>query len=293
MVNMRSRLTSVAIAVLAALAGACTPSPASPSNSAPFSQRDLLVGTGPDAAAGKQLTVNYTGWLYNAAQPDQKGAEFDSSRTEGRTPLSFTLGAGEVIPGWDQGLVGMKVGGLRRIVVPPSLAYGAVRNGPIPPNATLVFEVELIDIPAETTGTQHSVSIRTDTGNYLSVENNGNSVVLANRTSIGDWETFRLVDVNGGALETGDVVRIETTTGWGFARTATGTLSATATPEQNFVEEQFVIEAIGGSITNGSQIALRSATPLFYASAEGGGGGAVNVTRSSIGSWETFTLVIH
>lgn len=138
-------MTAAAALVLCSLA-ACTESPASPSNSAPFSQRDLLVGTGEDAAAGKTLSVNYTGWLYNASQPDQKGAVFDSSLTEGREPFAFVLGAGPVITGWDQGLVGMKVGGIRRLIVPPSLAYGGVRNGPIPPNATLLFEVELIEI---------------------------------------------------------------------------------------------------------------------------------------------------
>jgi FKBP-type peptidyl-prolyl cis-trans isomerase FkpA len=290
--TMRSRPTGAAIVLLAGLAG-CTESPATPSNSAPFSQRDLLVGTGADASAGKQLTVHYTGWLFNASQADQKGGKFDSSRDEGRQPFSFTLGAGEVIPGWDQGLVGMKVGGLRRLVVPPSLAYGGTRNGPIPPNATLVFEVELLEIPTEAVGTQHTISIRTDAGNYLSVQDNGNNVVLANRTSIGDWETFRLLDLNAGALETGDVVRIETTSGWGFARTSTGTLSAAATPGQNFAEEQFVIEAIVGPIANGSQIALRTVSPILYVTAEGGGGGAVTVNRSSIGSWETFTLTIH
>lgn len=292
MLNMRSRFAGTAILLLAGLA-ACTESPATPSNSAPFSQRDLRVGTGDDAVAGKLLTVHYTGWLFNAAQPDQKGAEFDSSRREGRTAFSFTLGAGEVIPGWDQGLVGMKVGGLRRLVVPPSLAYGGARNGPIPPNATLVFEVELLETPVESTGTEYRVSIRTETGTYFSVENNANAAVLANRTAIGDWETFRLFDLNAGALESGDAVRIETTSGWGFGRTASGALAATATPGQNFTEEQFVIEAIAGSIANGSQIALRSFTPVLYVSAEGGGGGAVNVTRAAIGSWETFTLVIH
>lgn len=143
---MRSRLACVAALVAAGWVVGCTPSPSSPTNSAPFSQRDLLVGTGDDAVAGKSLTVNYTGWLYNASQPDQKGARFDSSLGEGRTPFVFTLGAGQVIAGWDQGLVGMKVGGLRRLVVPPSLGYGGVRNGPIPPNATLLFEVELIAV---------------------------------------------------------------------------------------------------------------------------------------------------
>ena len=129
--------------VLAAAAG-CGSSPTSPS-SAPFSKTDLRVGTGTDAAAGGVITVNYTGWLYDPSKTDGKGPQFDTS--VGGTPFSFTLGFGQVITGWDQGLPGMKVGGLRRLVIPPSLAYGAVRNGPIPPNATLVFDVELVSVP--------------------------------------------------------------------------------------------------------------------------------------------------
>lgn len=289
-----SRLLRTIPVLLAAALAACTASPTSPENSAAFSQRDLLIGTGIEAAAGKLLTVNYTGWLFNAAQPDQKGAQFDSSRTEGREPFSFTLGVGEVISGWDQGLVGMRVGGIRRLVVPPSLAYGAGRNGPIPPNATLVFEVELIDIPVEPEPGRYTISLRTDQGHFFSVQDNANNAVLANRTSIGDWERFTLLDLNAGALESGDTVRIETTTGWGFVRTATDALSAVASPGQNFVEEQFVIESVGGgAIANGSQIALRSLSVVSYVSAEGGGGGAVTVTRPSIGAWETFTLIIH
>ncbi len=128
--------------VLAAAAG-CGSSPTSPS-SAPFNKTDLRVGTGTDAAAGNVITVNYTGWLYDPTKTDGKGLQFDSS--VGGTPLAFTLGFGQVISGWDQGLPGMKVGGLRRLVIPPSLAYGAVRNGPIPPNATLVFDVDLVGV---------------------------------------------------------------------------------------------------------------------------------------------------
>jgi FKBP-type peptidyl-prolyl cis-trans isomerase FkpA len=149
---MRARFTVLAVTLLAGLVAGCTASPSSPSAFAEFSQRDLRVGTGEDAAAGKTLSVNYTGWLYSPEQPDDKGAEFDSSRREGRVPLVFTLGAGQVIAGFDQGLVGMKVGGLRRLVIPPSLGYGGARNGPIPPNATLVFEVELLEIVVEGSG---------------------------------------------------------------------------------------------------------------------------------------------
>ena len=141
---MTTTIRFAALLILLAVTAACDDSPTSPSNSAPFSQTDLRVGAGAEAANGQQLTVHYVGWLYNATQPDQKGARFDSSI--GGTPFSFTLGIGQVISGWDRGLVGMKVGGLRRLVIPPSLGYGSFRSGPIPPNATLVFEVELLGL---------------------------------------------------------------------------------------------------------------------------------------------------
>jgi FKBP-type peptidyl-prolyl cis-trans isomerase FkpA len=140
------------VLILAGQLAGCTATPSSPAAFATFNQRDLLVGSGEDAENGKTLSVNYTGWIYNPEQPEQKGSQFDSSRGEGRVPLVFTLGAGQVIPGFDQGLVGMKVGGVRRLIVPPSLAYGGARNGPIPPNATLVFEVELLEIVTEESG---------------------------------------------------------------------------------------------------------------------------------------------
>ena len=123
---------------------ACYGSPASPASNAPFSQADLRVGAGVVAENGKVIVVEYTGWLYAADKPDQKGLQFDTSA--GIAPLEFTLGAGEVIAGWDQGLVGLKVGGLRRLVIPPSLGYGAIRRGPVPPNTSMVFEVELLEV---------------------------------------------------------------------------------------------------------------------------------------------------
>jgi FKBP-type peptidyl-prolyl cis-trans isomerase FkpA len=126
------------------IVAACGASPTTPSNNAPYSQTDLRLGTGTLAETGKVLTVNYTGWFYSTTGTDHKGPEFDSST--GRGPFSFTLGGSEVIKGWDQGLVGMRVGGIRRLVIPPSLGYGSVRFGPIPPNATLLFEVELVDV---------------------------------------------------------------------------------------------------------------------------------------------------
>jgi FKBP-type peptidyl-prolyl cis-trans isomerase FkpA len=128
------------LGLVVALAG-CDVSPTGPASSAPFSQTDLRVGTGEEAIAGKTLTVEYTGWFFDANKLDFKGVQFDSSL--GRGPFVFTLGANQVIAGWDQGLVGMKEGGLRKLIIPPSLAYGESRNGSIPPNATLIFEVEL------------------------------------------------------------------------------------------------------------------------------------------------------
>jgi FKBP-type peptidyl-prolyl cis-trans isomerase FkpA len=93
------------------------------------------------------VIVHYTGWLHDPAAQDQRGRKFDSSRDRGQ-PLSFQLGAGRVIRGWDQGLPGMKLGGIRHLVIPSSLAYGArgAGNGVIPPNATLIFDVELLAV---------------------------------------------------------------------------------------------------------------------------------------------------
>lgn len=132
------------LAAVCLAAAACSKSPNAPSSTAPYSQVDLLAGTGTAAATGNTVTVNYTGWLYDASKPDSKGLQFDTSI--GRSSFVFVLGNGSVIKGWDQGLVGMKVGGIRRLVVPPSLGYGDIRNFSIPPYSTLVFEIELLDV---------------------------------------------------------------------------------------------------------------------------------------------------
>jgi FKBP-type peptidyl-prolyl cis-trans isomerase FkpA len=133
----------VALLALSALA-ACTTSPTAPSNYSPFTKTDLVVGTGAAAIPGSVVTVNYTGWLYDGSKVEQKGAVFDT--TLGNVPFTFTLGEGSVIKGWEQGVPGMNVGGTRRLVIPPSLAYGSSRTGPIPPNATLIFEIELLEV---------------------------------------------------------------------------------------------------------------------------------------------------
>ena len=107
---------------------------------------DTKVGTGAAATAGMQVTVHYTGWLYDAKAADKHGKKFDSSKDHGE-PFSFKLGARQVISGWDQGVAGMKVGGMRTLVIPSDLAYGSRgAGGVIPPNATLVFDVELLGV---------------------------------------------------------------------------------------------------------------------------------------------------
>ena len=107
---------------------------------------DAAVGTGEAATAGKTVTVHYTGWLYDSKAADRHGRKFDSSRDHGE-PFEFRLGAGMVIRGWDQGVAGMKVGGKRTLVIPSELAYGRRgAGGAIPPDATLVFDVELIGV---------------------------------------------------------------------------------------------------------------------------------------------------
>jgi FKBP-type peptidyl-prolyl cis-trans isomerase FkpA len=107
---------------------------------------DAKQGSGAEAVAGKQVVVHYSGWLYDPAAPAGKGRKFDSSRDRG-TPFEFALGRGQVIRGWDDGVAGMKIGGQRTLVIPPQLGYGARgAGGVIPPNATLIFDVELLDV---------------------------------------------------------------------------------------------------------------------------------------------------
>jgi FKBP-type peptidyl-prolyl cis-trans isomerase len=150
MTRLRTLLTvPVRIALIVVMvftASACGGGDSSPSNtptppSAPFSMMDVREGTGPTATAGRIVTVSYTGWLYDPTKPESKGAQFDSSNN-----FSFQLGVGRVIAGWDQGVVGMKVGGQRRLVIPPNLGYGSQMVGSIPPNSTLVFDIMLLAV---------------------------------------------------------------------------------------------------------------------------------------------------
>ena len=116
------------------------------SNITELIKTDETPGTGHEAAAGRTVTVHYTGWLYDQGKPDHKGKKFDSSRDRGE-PFRFRLGTGQVIRGWDDGVAGMKVGGRRTLTIPPEFGYGAAgAPGAIPPNATLLFDVELLDV---------------------------------------------------------------------------------------------------------------------------------------------------
>jgi FKBP-type peptidyl-prolyl cis-trans isomerase FkpA len=140
-----------ALFVLALLVSGCssedgnnTPTSPSASVNVPYSTTDLRVGTGAEANIGRTVAVNYTGWLYSTSAAENKGTMFDTSI--GRSPYVFTVGTG-VIQGFSQGTVGMRVGGLRRVIIPPSLGYGSQGSGTaIPPNATLIFELELLAV---------------------------------------------------------------------------------------------------------------------------------------------------
>jgi FKBP-type peptidyl-prolyl cis-trans isomerase len=157
-------LLAAALCAAACLASAseppATPPPAAPQAPPPSEQAllvtDLVKGVGDEALPGMIVIVHYTGWLYDPVAKDHHGRQFDSSR-ERKQPFSFPLGGGRVIQGWEQGIPGMRVGGTRRLVIPPELAYGAkgAGRGVIPPNATLLFEVELLAVESVTlTGQQ-------------------------------------------------------------------------------------------------------------------------------------------
>jgi FKBP-type peptidyl-prolyl cis-trans isomerase FkpA len=148
-----SAITVASVCVLLVSCGRDAPQPASSTSTVAATpaitdlvKTDVVVGAGPAIAQGQEAVVHYTGWLYEPSAPDQKGNQFDSSRQRG-VPFRFTVGAGKVIAGWDQGVVGMQVGGQRRLIIPAYLGYGdRGGGGVIPPNATLMFDVELLAI---------------------------------------------------------------------------------------------------------------------------------------------------
>ena len=137
-------LATAAVVCVVAVAPAAAQQPQAAQHAGEYSQTDIQVGTGTEAAATNTVTVNYTVWLYDGNATANKGIQIESSL--GGTPLTFVIGSGTVIKGWDRGIPGMKVGGIRRLVIPPSLAYGQTRKGIIPQNSTLLFDIELLDV---------------------------------------------------------------------------------------------------------------------------------------------------
>jgi FKBP-type peptidyl-prolyl cis-trans isomerase FkpA len=128
------------------MTAACENSPTGPSTSVgTFTKTDFITGTGAEAATNSSVVVNYAGWLYDTSKPDGKGAQFDAN-----AGFSVALGTGAVIKGWDEGIPGMRVGGQRRLIIPPELAYGSADRGSIPANATLVFDIALMSITEPT-----------------------------------------------------------------------------------------------------------------------------------------------
>jgi FKBP-type peptidyl-prolyl cis-trans isomerase len=143
-----SPLSKIGVVVLVGLIAACSGNPSATPTSGVSTMQSVEIkpGAGEALTAGKLAVVQYTGWLYEAAAKDNKGKQFDSSLTQGR-PFRFPVGTGQVIKGWDQGVVGMKVGESRRLIIPADLAYGdRGAGGVIPPGATLVFDIDLVAI---------------------------------------------------------------------------------------------------------------------------------------------------
>ena len=128
--------------VVIVAAAACGDTPTTPGGVSALSQTDLVAGAGAVAASGNSITVNYTGWLYDPTKPENKGTQFDTSAGRG----ALTVTPGSVIAGFERGIVGMRVGGLRRVTIPPELGYGATARTGIPANSTLVFEIELLQV---------------------------------------------------------------------------------------------------------------------------------------------------
>jgi FKBP-type peptidyl-prolyl cis-trans isomerase FkpA len=143
---VKKTLACLALALLTIGCNRDGGNPADPSQvNIEFTATDLVVGTGAPAVLGNTLTVNYTGWLYNSQGTDSKGVQFETN--VGGAPLSVSpLGGTNIIPGFQQALVGMRVGGKRRAYIPSSLAYGSDGRGPIPPNSAIVFEIELLTL---------------------------------------------------------------------------------------------------------------------------------------------------
>lgn len=151
---MKLKLTLVAAFVATLALTACgssdnspvqvPPPPVSANDPAALVSKDTVLGTGAEAAIGKGINVNYTGWLYDPTKPDNKGAQFET--TIGKQPVAFMLTKGTLIEGWTDGIPGMKVGGKRTLTIPSSKGYGTSGKGPVPANTGMVFDIELLGV---------------------------------------------------------------------------------------------------------------------------------------------------
>lgn len=154
--SRRALLLGLATAATGVACGGSS-SPTTPSQNqtwvanVPFTITELTAGSGDAAVVGVRVSVDYYGWLYSTATTDNKGTLFDTSCPSTCSPFAFTLGANQVIRGFEQGVLGMRPGGLRRVIIPPDLGYGATGSGSsIPPNATLIFEIRFNNVVATT-----------------------------------------------------------------------------------------------------------------------------------------------
>ena len=154
----RTRVVGLAALAVALLPAASCGNPFSPSQNTnlPFSYTDVTVGTGPEVVVYSTVIIDYAGYLYDASKTNNQGLLIDSSLST--QPLYVTVGAGQVIPGMELGLLGMKLGGFRRLIIPPDLAYGAAGRYPVPKNATLVFDISLLGVSVPQTTTSSTSS---------------------------------------------------------------------------------------------------------------------------------------
>ncbi len=149
--SRRALLLGLVASVSAAACGGSNPTEPSPIAQTwvadvPFQSIDIEVGTGDEVDNGTRIRVDYVAWLYSTATSDNKGTVIDTSLQTGRGPYEYVVGTGTVIAGWERGIPGMRVLGIRRLIVPPALAYGSTGNNNIPPNATMIFEVRVNEI---------------------------------------------------------------------------------------------------------------------------------------------------
>lgn len=142
---MKINVTSFTVLLIFMMISGCSEGEKELTNSSMLKLEDTRIGEGTEARDGHLVTVHYTGWLYNENRPHNKGPKFDSSLDRNES-FKFQVGAGQVVTGWDQGVPGMKVGGTRELTIPPDLGYGSREMGVIPPNSTLIFEVQLLDV---------------------------------------------------------------------------------------------------------------------------------------------------